>query len=384
MLSYATEMRRQLHMYPEVGFDLPLTVALVKNELNKMNIPYTEKYGKSSVVATLNQEKSHFTIGIRADMDALPILEKTKVAYKSKIKGQMHACGHDAHTAILLDTARKLSLIKDEIDCCVKFIFQSAEEVAPSGAKLMAEDGVMDDIDCAVALHCEVNYPVGKVHFLKGPQNAISSGFQLDFYGKSAHAGRQEDGVDAIGMGVKAYNAIELMIAKEISPFATRIFNVGTFNGGFANNIICDHASMYCSLRTWDEATDSKITKRIKQIISSIAKESGGKAKYTQLKYYPIVYNNDIVTQQMMKSAEKIVGKDNIGAHLRSMGGEDFAYFARLKPSCMFRLGVRNEEKDCIYTAHQDKFNIDEDALDIGSEIFVRFVKDNMKGIAGI
>lgn len=384
MSSYVIETRRKLHMYPEIGFDLPKTLSLVRAELEKMGLPYTEAYGKSSIVATLNEEKTNFTIGIRADMDALPITEKTKVPYASKIKGQMHACGHDAHTAILLDVARRLSEQKDKINCRVKFIFQSAEEYPPSGAKLMVEDGLMDDIDCIVVLHCEVSYPCGRVHILNGPQNAISNGFRLDFYGNSAHAAKQEDGIDAIAMAVKAYTAIELMIAKELPALTPCIFNAGSFHGGVTNNVICDHAYLYCTMRSWDEATDAKATKRIRQIIASVAKESGGRATYTQLKYYPIVYNHAVVADAMRKAAAAVLGKENIGQHVRSMGGEDFAYYAQKKPACMFRLGIRNEEKQCVYSAHQDRFNIDEDALSVGSDVFVRFVTDNMNGMEGI
>ncbi len=381
MSDYVVNIRRKLHMYPEVGFDLPRTLELIRTELDSMGVPYTEEFGKSSIVATLNDEKKNFTIGIRADIDALPIAEKTNVPYKSKIKGQMHACGHDAHTAILLDTVRKLSAIKDEINCRVKFLFQAAEEYPPSGAKLMLEDGVMDDIDCIVALHTETKYDVGRAHIMEGAQNAISNGFFLEFDGKSAHAALQEAGIDAIAMAIKAYTAIEFMIAKEFSAKTVRIFNVGAFNAGKTNNVICKHASLYCTLRTWDEETNDKAVRRIKEIIAAVAKESGGRAKFVPDKFYPIVYNHPVMTAKMREAIVDIVGEDKVGSHVRAMGGEDFAYLANVKPGCMFRLGVRNPEKDCIYSAHQDKHNIDEDCLDIGSDIFVRFVKNNMSGI---
>ncbi len=382
MSSYAVNMRRRLHEYPEIGFDLDRTLALVKRELDAMGLPYTDRYGRSSLVATLNEEKAHFTIGIRADMDALPITERTKVPYKSKIPGQMHACGHDAHTAILLDTARRLVEIKDEINCRVKFIFQSAEEYPPSGAKLMAEDGVMDDIDCAIALHCEPSVHMGRVNMCAGAQNAVSNGFILDFYGKSAHVVQQQTGVDAIMMAVKAYTAIEMAVAKEVPVKEPCVFNAGSIHGGESNNSICDHVSMYCTLRTWDATLDAKMTKRIKDICAAVAKESGGKFKYTQKKYYPILVNDKTMTERLWQAAAKVVGEKHIGMHGRGLGGEDFAYFAQLKPCALFRLGVRNEQKECVYGLHQDKFNIDEDALEIGAEIFVQFVKDNMNGIA--
>ncbi len=380
-MSYVIDIRRELHKYPEIGYDLPKTLERVKGELNKMGLPFDEKYGESSIVATLNGEKSDFTIGMRADMDALPVAEKTKMPYKSKIKGQMHACGHDAHTAILLDTARRLAEIKEKINCRVKFIFQASEESAPSGASLMAKDGVMKDIDCIVALHCEPNHQAGTIALSSGPCNAISNGFYLEFYGRSAHAARQEMGIDAITMAVKVYNAIEFMIAKEFPAATSRVFNVGAIHGGKTNNVICSHTSMYCTLRTWDEETDAKAVKRIKEIISAVAKESGGKAKFIQSKYYPIVRNDNVVCEKMRAAAAAVIGEENIVPIKRTLGADDFSYFSNEKPGCLFRLGIKNEEKNCIYSLHQDRFNIDEDALKIGSDIFVQFVMDNMNGI---
>ena len=250
MESYVINARRQLHMYPEIGFDLDRTLSFIRAELEKMGVEYTEKYGKSSMVATINPEKSRFTIGIRADIDALPITEETDLPFKSKIDGQMHACGHDAHGAIALDTCRRLNEMREKINCRVKIIFQAAEEYPPSGAKLMVEDGVMEDIDCIVALHVGPGKSVGTISVLAGPENATSDGFHLEFYGKTAHAAAQQSGVDAIMMAVKAYTEIEFMIAKEIKATDPIIFNVGAIHGGVANNIVCDHCSMYCTLRT--------------------------------------------------------------------------------------------------------------------------------------
>ena len=152
---YIIALRRELHQFPEVGFDLPKTIALVKRELDQMGISYTEKYGKSSVVATINPEKSHFTIGIRADMDALLIQEKNDIPYRSQTDGKMHACGHDAHTAMLLGTAKALSAMKDQINCRVKLLFQPSEEGFESGASYMVQDGVMDTIDVIIGVHVE-------------------------------------------------------------------------------------------------------------------------------------------------------------------------------------------------------------------------------------
>ncbi len=374
-MEYIVEMRRRIHEYPEIGFDLPKTLALVKGEFEKFGIEYTEKYGKSSMVGILNPEKAHYTIGIRADMDALPITEMNEVPYKSKIEGQMHACGHDAHTAILLDTVRRLTKIKDEINCRVMFVFQAAEEFAPGGAKLMVEDGLMDEIDCILALHVDPYYESGKIAISEGPNNANSNGFYLNFFGTSAHVASQQRGVDAIIMATKAIVSIEMMIAKEISAKECCIFNVGAIKGGETNNIICDHCSLFCTLRTWDEEIDKRIINRIKRIIDSIALESGGKAELLESKYYPYVDNDIELTERVKSVISDIIGKENITERVRGMGAEDFAFYGKYKPACMFNLGMRNEAKGYISSLHQDTFMIDEDILSLGSDVFVEFVK---------
>lgn len=381
MESYVVRARRQLHMYPEIGFDLPKTLEFLRSELDTIGVEYTEKYGKSSIVATVNPEKTHFTIGVRADTDALPIKEENDVPYKSKIDGQMHACGHDSHTAIALATLKEIYEMRDKINCRVKFIFQSAEEYSPSGAKLMAEDGVMDDIDCAVALHCDAAFNVGQIGVSSGPINATSDGFLLEFFGKSAHVAAQQKGVDAIMMAVRAYTDIQFVVSKEVSAKSPVIFNVGSIHGGVANNIICDYAYMYCTLRTHTDDVANHVLDKVKRIINAVAETAGGTAKFTQKKHYPIVVNDEKIAELVRNAAISVVGADKVFPKRRGMGGEDFSYFANEKPSCMYYLGVRNTEKDCVYDVHTPKFNLDEDALDIGVKIFKQFIIDNMNGI---
>ena len=381
---YAVRIRRELHQVPELGLELPKTLAILRRELDAIGIEYTEKFGKSSIVATMNPEKaSHFTIGIRADMDALPITEQTDVPYKSTIPGQMHACGHDAHTAILLTTLRDFYAERDRIACCVKFLFQPCEEAAPSGAKLMAEDGVMDDIDVIVALHVDTA-DVGDLRISEGMQCAISDGFYLNFKGKAAHAANQQMGVDAIMMAIRAYTSIEFLIAKEFPAREPIVFNVGQIEGGKANNVIAESCSMFCTLRTWDEKVADKAITRIKEIIAAEAAASHGEAEFVPSKHYPNVWNDPAVTARLSESMAKIVGKDHIKLRLRTLGGEDFSYFASRKPGAMFRLGIKNPALGAVYDVHNAKFKIDEEALDIGVRVFKQFVYDNMDGLPGI
>ena len=374
MNNYAVNIRRELHKYPEVGFELPKTLALIRRELDALGVKYTEKFGKSSIVATVNPDKKDFTVGVRADIDALPITEQNEVEYKSQHEGMMHACGHDAHTAIALDVVRRTIELGDKINCRVKFIFQAAEEYPPSGAKLMAEDGVMDDIDCVIALHVDTAYEVGEIGVSVGAQNATSDGFYLDFYGKSAHAAQQERGVDAIMMAIKASLEIELMIAKEIKAKDPVIFNIGAIHGGIANNIICDHCQLFCTLRTLNEVNREYIIGRIKQIGEGVAVTAGGRFEYVESKHYPIVHNDERIVNLVRQAAIATVGEEKVLPKIQSMGGEDFSYFTRLRPGCMFRLGVYNKELGFVNGVHNDNFDIDENALQIGSDVMIRFL----------
>ena len=174
-MSHLIDLRRELHEHPGIGFDLPETLAIIRRELDEIGVEYTERYGKSSIVATVNPEKTNFTIGVRADIDALPIEEENDVPYRSKNPGKMHACGHDAHTAIALETLRRVYGIRDELPCRVRFFFQAAEEYEVSGAYLMAQDGAMDGVDAIVALHVQPSLDAGDVGLHFGPMNAASN-----------------------------------------------------------------------------------------------------------------------------------------------------------------------------------------------------------------
>ena len=381
MDSYVVRMRREFHMHPEIGFDLPCTLKTLRAELDRMGVEYTEEFGKSSIVATVNPEKDHFTIGVRADMDALPIQEENDVPYRSLHEGKMHACGHDAHTAIALATLREIHEMRDKINCRVKFLFQPAEEFEPSGAMLMARDGVMKDIDCIVGLHVDTNFDVGHLAITPGPQNATSDGFMLDFYGTASHAARQHLGVDANVMAMRAFMDIELTVAKEISAKKPVIFNVGAIHGGTTNNIICYHCSMFCTLRTWEDSVAEHILDKIHRIIEAVASTAGGRATFTLKKHYPIVHNDETMTALLRAAGVTVVGEENMHVNARGLGGEDFSYLSNEKPGAFLRLGVRNKEKGLTVGVHNGRFDLDEDALELGVKVFKQFILDNQNGI---
>ena len=373
---YIIRIRRELHQIPEVGFDLPKTLAVVRRELETMGISYTEKYGKSSIVATLNEGVGNKTIAIRADMDALPIQEETGLPFASTHPGKMHACGHDCHTAMLLGTAKKLKEMEKDIGCCIKFIFQSAEE-GPGGAKPICDDGLMDEVDTVIGCHIYPDKPTGTISLNKVCQSAGSHGFRIYLNGKSSHVAKPHMGVDAIAMAVRVYNDIQIMRARELNPFDPVIIGIGEFHGGHANNVVCDQVMMHGTIRTHRNDLDEHIYNRIEQIAQSVAKDMGGSAVVETAKYYPVLINDGAVSDAILQAAEAVVGKDLIYEAPLTMGAEDFAFYTLYKPSALFALGAM--PADGNYTPlHNGKMTINEDVLDIAPNVFIQYVLNQM------
>lgn len=374
---YAVKIRRQLHMYPEIGFDLPKTTALIKQELEDMGIPYTEQYGEASVVGYINPQCKGVTIGIRADTDALEILEKNDVPYRSQIEGKMHACGHDAHTAMLLCVGKALKGMENTLNCRVLLIFQPSEEGFNSGAAMMVKNGLMKEVDMIVAQHVVVGLPVGEISIAPSYLNACSRHFTIEIFGKSAHAAAPHTGIDAAAIAMRIYNAIQLISSREISPNQNFVCSIGRIEAGTSHNIVAGYAMMKGTIRTFDLKLSAFIFERIQKICKCMAEETGAEIKvYGPLKS-TCVYNNPYVTELMRNSMEKVIGKDAIRTSARSYGSEDFSRFGDEKPAVMFRLGVGNQEKGYTASVHHDNFMMDEEALQIGAKTMVQFVIDN-------
>ena len=378
---YIVRIRRELHEYPEIGFDLPRTISVVKRELAEMGIPYTEKFAESSVVATINPEKSHFTIGIRADMDALLIQEKNDVPYRSKTEGKMHACGHDAHTAMLLGTAKALNERKDKIACRVMLVFQPSEEGFRSGAEALVSGGLMDEIDIILGLHVENWLESGKVGVCKGSSMASSRSFRLDFHGATAHATLPHTGKDALAAAVRTYNNIQYMLSREIDPFAKYVCSIGKMEGGTSQNVVADHAYMLGTIRTFDMALDEFLIHRITAIAKNASEETGVKAELSTNLKACVVYNNPHLSDLLIASARKALGEEGIAEMREKLSSEDFSMYLTKKPGVFFRVGTRNEKKGIVTLPHNNDFMIDEDALQNGSLTCVQFVLDYMNGV---
>ena len=373
--AYIISVRREIHRHPEIGFELYNTSAIVKRELDKMGIAYTESYGKCSVVGTLNPGKAK-VIGLRADMDALPVQEDNDLPFKSEIDGAMHACGHDTHTAMLLGAARVLKRVEDKLNVTVKLIFQPAEESDVSGAQMMAENGVMDDIDECVAIHVDNIMEPGTVGLREGNFQAACHPYMIEFFGKSTHAAIPQNGHDALAMAVKAYNDIYIMKCREFSPFFENVLSISSIQAGHAHNVMAEYAKVLITFRFYDMEAHEKADARIKEICRKCASEMGGTVKFTDnVSAYPVV-NDKNVTRSVWKAAEKVVGESNVVEAPKRMSSEDFSHFSMRKPSTIIRLSTHNDALGCTEAAHTGKFKVDESALKNGSKILIQVVLD--------
>ena len=379
---YAKNLRHELHQCPEIGYDLPQTLAIIRRELEANGIAYTaDEFGPSSIVGTINPGKP-VTIGLRADIDALPMQEDTDLPWKSKIDGQAHACGHDIHCANLLAMGKKLNDMRDQLTCTIKLLFTPAEEYVTPGCKALAENGLMDNIDFAIACHADPSYPVGTIGLSAGGQGSNSMGITMEFFGTAAHATAQKRGKDAITMAVQAHQALHTMVCKEMLPQEARMLNIGSIHGGNTNNIICDHCTMFASARTFTDEGSQYILDRATQICEGIAMMNGGTAKVTMNKLLPYMDNDANMTKAVYASAAKAIGEDKILPRERKLGGEDFGFLARKKPCVMFRLGTKNPANPATAGAlHSAKVQFDDGCFETGMAVMTQFILDNQEGL---
>ena len=382
---YLVALRRELHMYPELRWELPRTAALVKRELDKIGVEYeADVYGPNTIVAAINPEKTNFTIGIRADMDALPIHENNHDRpYRSKIDGVMHACGHDAHTAMLIGAARALHELRADINCRVKLLFQPCEEARPSGAKTMCEHGVMKDIDCIIMCHVNCVDDVHVISSCPGATNSSSVAFKITLDGKAVHVATPHAGIDALAAGVKIYDAIQMLVSREVDPFDTCVMSVTKMHAGETVSANADKCVLEGSLRCFKDGTMQWAQRRLEEVVRLNAELSRtGWALEWSGEPLPAAHNDPEMYAAFVPSARKVVGADKVIILPPSPGAEDFAYHEKEKPGLLFGLGMRNEAKQACYPAHNRDWDIDEDALETGVRTFVQFVLDNMNGLA--
>lgn len=375
-VQYCVEIRRKLHRRPEVGFDLPETAALVKGELETLGLSVRTDYAPCSAVAYINPECKGKTLLIRADMDALPILEKSGVEFASEKPGMMHACGHDAHTAMLLTVGRVLCRVRDQLPVRVMLLFQPSEECEQSGARCMVENGVTDGVDYAVTIHCGNEHPTGYLGVVAGDYLAACDPITLTFHGKTAHATRFAEGVDAIQMAMQAWDGLKKIVAEEVGD-RKHIFSLGYFHGGTAHNVISDECAIKISFRYYDMAFGKTVRTRGIALLEEICARFGGTVDIDWNTSAPPVINDSALAQRYLESARVVAG-ENCGATGVRMGSEDFAWYLTKVPGIATRLGTGNPEKGSTTTGHTNTYRIDEDAFENGILGLCQFVLDGL------
>ncbi|MBR4767898.1 MAG: amidohydrolase [Lachnospiraceae bacterium] len=359
LYEYIVSIRRTIHEHPEIGFDLPVTTALVKKELDAIGVPYTDKFAPSSVVAYFGNDPKRRTVAVRADMDALPIEEKTGVPFCSKIPGKMHACGHDTHTAILLGLAKLLKAEEEKLSVNVRLFFQPSEECDVSGAVKMIENGVMDGVDEILCTHCESSLQADEIGYAYGGYMAACMPFTIRFYGKTSHAAAApEKGIDAIRMGYEAYGALEELVKKTFEG-KRFIWNVGVFSGGTAHNVIADFCELKITFRYFDEETAAEFREEAIRLICGIAEKKGGRAEVRAEISSHAVYNDRALVDRFVS-----ILRENTPFKLTEMpyrmSSEDFNWYLQKAPGFIFRFGIAPDDGTKASPAHSDTFTVNE------------------------
>lgn len=359
--------RRHLHQNPELAFEEYETAKFVAERLQQLGVEDIKTgVGKTGVTGLVKGNKGDGkVIMLRADMDALPILEEVEAEYISQTAGKMHACGHDAHTAMLMGVARILMDHRDDFKGTVKLLFQPAEEVPPGGAQAMIKDGALQDpkVDASLGLHVAADMPAGQIGVRVGPGSAGSDRFRITIQGKGGHAARPQNAVDPVVIGSNIVLALQSLVSRETDPMDSAVISTTAFIAGEAFNVIPDTAELRGTVRTISEETRTRIENRLPEVVKGVASAMGAEVKIDYIKGYPSVQNDEVMADIVRRAAVEACGEDQVIESELGMGGEDFSYFSLEVPSCFFRCGTRNEERGIVWGHHHPKFDVEEEGF---------------------
>lgn len=363
---WTIEKRRALHRIPEEGFREFKTQKLICENLDELGIPYTTE--RTWVVGLIEGAQPGRTIGLRADIDALPVAEPAGCSFRSEHEGWMHACGHDVHTAIQLGAAKMLSGMRDRLKGNVKLLFQPAEETT-GGALPMVRAGVMEHphVDACYGLHLQPYLPLGTVETRYGALNAACDELEVDVWGKGGHAAYPESSVDAIVCAAQIVTALQTLVSRNVSPLSSLVLTFGTIEGGKANNVICNHVKMRGTLRTVDPKLRAYAHRRIREIAQSVAMAFGATAEVRVLDGYSVLINHERETDLVLDVARELFGKGHVKIKAApSMGGEDFSFFTEEVPGAFYHIGCTPIDHMPAPALHNQHFCPDERCIQQG------------------
>jgi amidohydrolase len=371
------KLRRELHRIPETAYTEKKTSAHVANYLNSLKLEVKTAIARYGVVGLLKTDRPGPTLMIRADMDALPLKENTGLAFASEHEGVMHACGHDAHMAMVLGAATVLNAIKDELAGNIKFLFQPAEE-GPGGAKPMIEAGVMESpkVDYAIGCHLWPDIAEGAIGVRPGPFMAAMDRFDIRIKGKGGHGAMPHQCVDALEVGTQVVNALQRIVSRQMDPLEPIVVTIGTFHAGTAFNIIPAEAEMSGTTRTFNPGIWNTWAARIEKVVRGVCDSMGCDFELKFSQGYPVTINDASMAGIVRGCAAKVVGEDRVVVPQKTMGGEDFAYYLQKSKGCFFVLGVGREGSVPVHTP---AFDFNEDVMLLGVETHCRLALELLK-----
>ncbi len=362
--------RREIHEKPELAYHEEATARLVANRLEGLGIEVKTGVGGTGVLGTLRGGKDGKVVALRADMDALPLEEMADVEFKSKVKGVMHACGHDTHVAMLLGAANLLAKHRNELQGTVKFLFQPAEEHGGrGGAKPMIEDGVMRNpkVDYVFGLHIEGDHKAGVFGLRGGAIAAAPDRFEIKILGSGGHGSAPHQTIDPVYVAAQVIIAIQGVSSRMIDPVQPFVISIGAVHSGTKENIIPDEAMLEGTIRTLDEATRRRAKAKVAEVAKGVCRAFGAKALVEfEEDAYPVTVNNEKVTELARRVLRKLPGV-KVTVNEPQLGGEDFSRFLHEAPGTFYFLGTKNAAKGCVYPNHSSRFKVDEDVLKLGA-----------------
>lgn len=364
-------IRRHLHQYPELSFEEEQTSQYIGQQLKAFGIPYEDGIAGHGLVGLIKgQNPGKKVIALRADMDALPILEANDVPYKSKHEGVMHACGHDVHTSSLLGAAKILNTLKNELEGTIKLIFQPAEERLPGGASLMIAEGVLQNPAPTGIFGQHVHPPLeaGKVGFRPGRYMGSADELYLTVTGKGGHGALPHDCIDPILITAQIITGLQQLVSRNADPTIPSVLTFGRINStGGATNIIPNEVKLLGTFRTMDEKWRFEAHRRLRQMVEGIAASMGAKAELEIMVGYPTLFNDEVLTVKARQYAVDYLGQENVVDLPVRLTAEDFAYYSQKMPACFYRLGTGNAAKGITSPVHTNTFDIDEDCLELST-----------------